>query len=62
MATGAAVAYVPSSSNFAIIPGNPACDPKQYARTITMFKRLQLTGVRSCPSLVLTVPRRFNGR
>ncbi|KAJ6179668.1 hypothetical protein N7519_010129 [Penicillium mononematosum] len=37
MGTGAAVAYVPSSSNFAIIPGNPACDPKQYARTITLF-------------------------
>ncbi|KAJ5456254.1 hypothetical protein N7530_011528 [Penicillium desertorum] len=37
MATGAAVAYVPSSSNFAIIPGNPACDRKQYARTITLF-------------------------
>jgi nondiscriminating aspartyl-tRNA synthetase len=37
MATGAAVAYVPSSSNYAIIPGNPACDPKQYTRTITQF-------------------------
>lgn len=37
MATGAAVAYVPSSSNYVIIPGNPACDPSQYARTITLF-------------------------
>ncbi|KAJ5474435.1 hypothetical protein N7475_004001 [Penicillium sp. IBT 31633x] len=37
MVTGAAVAYVPSSSNYAIIPGNPACDPKQYTRTITQF-------------------------
>ncbi|KAJ5887562.1 Aspartate--tRNA ligase [Penicillium taxi] len=37
MATGAAVAYVPSTSNFAIIPGNPLCDPSQYNRTITMF-------------------------
>jgi nondiscriminating aspartyl-tRNA synthetase len=37
MATGAAVAYVPSSHNYAIIPGNPACDPSQYTRTITQF-------------------------
>jgi aspartyl-tRNA synthetase len=37
MATGAAVAYVPSSSNYVIIPGNPACDPSQYSRTITQF-------------------------
>lgn len=35
--TGAAVAYVPSSSNFAIIPGNPLCDSSQYTRTITQF-------------------------
>lgn len=37
MATGAAVAYVPSSHGYAIIPGDPACDPKQYTRTITQF-------------------------
>lgn len=37
MMTGAAVAYVPSSSNYVIIPGNPACDPSQYSRTITQF-------------------------
>ncbi|KAJ5143742.1 Nucleic acid-binding OB-fold [Penicillium bovifimosum] len=37
MLTGAAVAYVPSSNNYAIIPGNPACDRKQYTRTITQF-------------------------
>ncbi|KAJ5214048.1 hypothetical protein N7449_001217 [Penicillium cf. viridicatum] len=37
MTTGAAVAYVPSSNNYAIIPGNPACDSKQYTRTITQF-------------------------
>ncbi|KAJ5676126.1 Aspartate--tRNA ligase [Penicillium macrosclerotiorum] len=37
MSTGAAVAYVPSSSNYAIIPGNPLCDPAQYTRTITQF-------------------------
>ncbi|KAF7718982.1 Aspartate--tRNA ligase [Penicillium ucsense] len=37
MMTGAAVSYVPSSSNYVIIPGNPACDPSQYTRTITQF-------------------------
>ena len=37
MTTGAAVAYVPSSSNYVVIPGNPACDPSQYTRTITQF-------------------------
>ncbi len=34
--TGAAVAYVPSHS-FAILPGNPLCDPSQYLRTISGF-------------------------
>ncbi|KAJ5447204.1 Nucleic acid-binding OB-fold [Penicillium cf. griseofulvum] len=38
MATGAAVAYVPSSSNYAIIPGNPACDPKHGYAARTKFK------------------------
>ncbi|KAJ5925583.1 hypothetical protein N7454_008222 [Penicillium verhagenii] len=37
MGTGAAVAYVPSTSNFVIVPGNPACDSSQYTRTITQF-------------------------
>lgn len=37
MATGAAVAYVPSTSNYAVIPGNPLCDPRQYNRIITQF-------------------------
>ncbi|KAJ5178800.1 hypothetical protein N7492_002010 [Penicillium capsulatum] len=37
MSTGAAVAYVPSSSNYVVIPGNPVCDPSQYTRTITQF-------------------------
>ncbi|GFF34633.1 aspartate--tRNA ligase, cytoplasmic [Aspergillus udagawae] len=37
MATGAAVSYVPSSSNYAVIPGNPLCDPSQYNRIITQF-------------------------
>lgn len=34
--TGAAVAYVPSH-NFAILPGNPLCDPSQYLRVISAF-------------------------
>ncbi|PLB41514.1 aspartyl-tRNA synthetase, cytoplasmic [Aspergillus candidus] len=37
LATGAAVAYVPSSNNYAIIPGNPLCDPRQYHRIIAQF-------------------------
>jgi aspartyl-tRNA synthetase len=37
MATGAAISYVPSSSNYAVIPGNPLCDPSQYNRVITQF-------------------------
>ncbi|KAF7167964.1 hypothetical protein CNMCM5623_001158 [Aspergillus felis] len=37
MATGAAISYVPSSSNYAVIPGNPLCDPSQYNRIITQF-------------------------
>lgn len=37
MSTGAAVSYVPSSSNYAMIPGNPLCDPSQYNRIITQF-------------------------
>lgn len=37
MATGAAVSYVPSSGNHVIIPGNPLCDPSQYATIINHF-------------------------
>ncbi|KAE8381046.1 hypothetical protein BDV26DRAFT_105612 [Aspergillus bertholletiae] len=37
LATGAAIAYVPSSSNFAVIPGNPLCDSRQYPRVISQF-------------------------
>ncbi|KAF7184512.1 hypothetical protein CNMCM7691_005580 [Aspergillus felis] len=37
MATGAAISYVPSSSNYAVIPGNPLCDSSQYNRIITQF-------------------------
>jgi nondiscriminating aspartyl-tRNA synthetase len=37
MSTGAAVSYVPSSSNYAVIPGNPLCDPSQYNQVITQF-------------------------
>lgn len=34
--TGAAVSYVPTNG-YAIIPGNPLCDPGQYARVINAF-------------------------
>ncbi|KAK2740966.1 hypothetical protein FQN55_008521 [Onygenales sp. PD_40] len=37
-ATGAAVAYVPSHG-YAIIPGDPLCDPGQFPRVITHFLR-----------------------
>ncbi|PYH99970.1 aspartyl-tRNA synthetase, cytoplasmic [Aspergillus ellipticus CBS 707.79] len=35
--TGAAVSYVPSTSGYVIIPGNPLCDPRQYRQVITQF-------------------------
>jgi nondiscriminating aspartyl-tRNA synthetase len=34
--TGAAVSYIPSHG-YAIIPGDPLCDPSQYHRTVTQF-------------------------
>lgn len=34
--TGAAVSFVPTG-NFAIIPGDPLCDPSQYDRIVTQF-------------------------
>lgn len=37
MATGAAVAYVLGTSNFAIITGDPLCDVSQYHRIVTQF-------------------------
>lgn len=37
--TGAAIAYVPSSHGFAIIPGNPLCDPSQYYKVTVRFLR-----------------------
>lgn len=37
MTTGAAVSYVPSNGHYAIIPGNPLCDPTQYNRVINQF-------------------------
>ncbi|KAG2412020.1 aspartyl-tRNA synthetase [Aspergillus terreus] len=37
MGTGAAIAYVPSTSHYAVIPGDPLCDPRQYNRVITQF-------------------------
>lgn len=35
--TGAAVAYVPTNKDYAIIPGNPLCDPSQYPKIMTAF-------------------------
>ena len=35
--TGAAVAYVVVDRNYAIIPGNPLCDPSQYAKVLMAF-------------------------
>ncbi|PGH07239.1 aspartate-tRNA(Asn) ligase [Helicocarpus griseus UAMH5409] len=37
--TGAAVAYVPSSHGYAIIPGNPLCDQSQYYKIAIHFLR-----------------------
>ncbi|OKL59651.1 hypothetical protein UA08_05129 [Talaromyces atroroseus] len=34
--TGAAISYIPSHS-YAIIPGDPLCDPSQYTRVISAF-------------------------
>ena len=56
MATGAAVAYVPSSNNYAIIPGNPACDPKQYTRTITQFLQWLRRDTKYKPVWILCSP------
>ncbi|KAJ5171280.1 Nucleic acid-binding OB-fold [Penicillium coprophilum] len=56
MTTGAAVAYVPSSSNYAIIPGNPACDPKQYTRTITQFLQWLRRDTKFKPVWILCSP------
>ncbi|KAJ5787479.1 hypothetical protein N7457_002469 [Penicillium paradoxum] len=55
MTTGAAVAYVPSS-NYAIIPGNPACDPKQYTRTITQFLQWLRRDTKLKPVWILCSP------
>ncbi|KAJ6066765.1 uncharacterized protein N7446_003802 [Penicillium canescens] len=56
MATGAAVAYVPSSNNYAVIPGNPACDPKQYTRTITQFLQWMRRETKFKPVWILCSP------
>ncbi|KAJ5132931.1 hypothetical protein N7448_007089 [Penicillium atrosanguineum] len=56
MTTGAAVAYVPSSHNFAIIPGNPVCDPSQYSRTITQFLQWLRRDTKYKPVWILCSP------
>ncbi|KAJ5167734.1 Aspartate--tRNA ligase [Penicillium canariense] len=56
MTTGAAVAYVPSTSNYAIIPGNPVCDPSQYTRTITQFLQWLRRDTKYKPVWILCSP------
>ncbi|PGG95751.1 aspartate-tRNA(Asn) ligase [Blastomyces parvus] len=51
--TGAAVAYVPSSHGFAIIPGNPLCDPSQYSKVTIRFLRWLKTETRMKPIWIL---------
>lgn len=56
MSTGAAVAYVPSSHNYAIIPGNPVCDASQYTRTITQFLQWLRRDTKFKPVWILCSP------
>lgn len=56
MSTGAAISYVPSTSNYAIIPGNPACDPSQYTRTITQFLQWLRRDTKFKPVWILCSP------
>ncbi|CAL5866440.1 uncharacterized protein PFLUO_LOCUS648 [Penicillium psychrofluorescens] len=56
MATGAAVAYVPSSGNYVIIPGNPVCDKSQYTRTITQFLQWLRRDTKYKPVWILCSP------
>ncbi|OAX83948.1 aspartate-tRNA(Asn) ligase [Emergomyces africanus] len=51
--TGAAVAYVPSSHGFAIIAGNPLCDPSQYQKVAIRFLRWLKTETRLKPIWIL---------
>lgn len=37
MSTGAAIAYVPCTNNYVLIPGDPLCDPSQYNRIVVQF-------------------------
>lgn len=53
--TGAAVSYVPSH-RFAIIPGNPLCDPSQYARVIHTFLQWLRRETRLKPIWILCSP------
>ncbi|OJJ47943.1 hypothetical protein ASPZODRAFT_1813392 [Penicilliopsis zonata CBS 506.65] len=56
MATGAAVAYVPSSNNYAVIPGDPLCDPKQFDRTISQFLQWMKRDTKLKPVWLLCSP------
>lgn len=57
MSTGAAVSYVPSSNNYAIIPGDPVCDSSQYTRTITQFLQWLRRETKFKPVWILCSPR-----
>ncbi|KAI9931512.1 hypothetical protein ASPWEDRAFT_49696 [Aspergillus wentii DTO 134E9] len=56
MNTGAALAYVPSSSNYVIVPGNPLCDPSQYSRTINQFLQWMKRETKFKPIWILCSP------
>ncbi|KAL1988041.1 hypothetical protein VTN96DRAFT_1072 [Rasamsonia emersonii] len=54
--TGAAVSYVPSHG-YAIIPGNPLCDPSQYHRIINSFLHWLRKETKLKPIWILVSPQ-----
>lgn len=57
LATGAAISYVPSSSNYAVIPGDPLCDSGQYSRVITQFLQWMRRETKYKPIWLLCSPQ-----
>ncbi|KAB8265629.1 hypothetical protein BDV32DRAFT_115649 [Aspergillus pseudonomiae] len=57
MATGAAISYVPSTSNYAVIPGDPLCDARQYSRVITQFLQWMRRETKYKPVWLLCSPQ-----
>lgn len=37
MVTGAVILYATRNNYYVVIPGNPLCDERQYAQTVTKF-------------------------